>query len=159
MNTQIYESLHNVSWYCCQCGLPNFSSGLFTNSDSTLDSFSNPFECLNSIPENNSVHDLATPKKFPPNISASTPNPEPKSKSKTKHHSHNSELTTLVVNFQSFWPKRFEFSSLCYESKADIIISTETWLSPEIENSELLLNDYDIFRKDHKTDTTGGRVM
>ena len=31
MNTQIYEALENtdISWYCCNCGLPNFNTSLF----------------------------------------------------------------------------------------------------------------------------------
>jgi hypothetical protein len=31
MSTQIYQGLHNVSWYCDICGLPNFSSCFFDN--------------------------------------------------------------------------------------------------------------------------------
>jgi hypothetical protein len=31
MNTQIYEQLENtdISWYCCNCGLPNFNTSFF----------------------------------------------------------------------------------------------------------------------------------
>ena len=31
MNTQIYEALENtdISWYCCNCGLPNSNTSLF----------------------------------------------------------------------------------------------------------------------------------
>ena len=32
--------------------------------------------------------------------------------------------------------------------KSDIIVGTETWLKEDIKNSELLLDDYDIFRRD-----------
>jgi hypothetical protein len=33
MNTQIYEALKNtdISWYCCNCGLPNFNTSLFVD--------------------------------------------------------------------------------------------------------------------------------
>ena len=31
MSTQIYQGLHNVSWYCDICGLPNFSSCFIDN--------------------------------------------------------------------------------------------------------------------------------
>ena len=46
MSTVAYNVLANnskVEWICCQCGMPNFSSSLFSNSDIQL---SNSFECL-----------------------------------------------------------------------------------------------------------------
>lgn len=42
---------------------------------------------------------------------------------------------------------------------ADIIIGTETWLSADVENSELSLpNDFAIFRKD-RNESRGGGVL
>ena len=77
-------------------------------------------------------------------------------------------LTTLVINFQSLWDKRVELSNLAHETKADIIIGTETWLVPERladgqtnpnghKDSELLLDGYDIRRRDRPT--RGGGVL
>ena len=43
------------------------------------------------------------------------------------------------------------------DTKSDIIIGTETWLHEDIKNSELLLNDYDIQRRDRPT--RGGGVL
>ena len=43
------------------------------------------------------------------------------------------------------------------DQKADIVIGTETWLSDDIKNSELLLDEYDIFRRDRPT--RGGGVL
>ena len=53
-----------------------------------------------------------------------------------------------------------ELSNLAEDSKADIIIGTETWLIPGEDghkDSELMLNDYDIFRRDRPT--KGGGVL
>ena len=45
MNTPVYMALENkdVSWHCVQCGMPQFSSGLFNSHD--LDTI-NPHSCL-----------------------------------------------------------------------------------------------------------------
>ena len=51
-------------------------------------------------------------------------------------------------------------ANLAAETRTDVIIGTETWLTSgdqSIKNSELLLDDYDIFRRDRPT--KGGGVM
>ena len=48
MNVNVYHGLHNVSWHCFSCGLPNFDSSLFSNSHSV--SLSNSFDVLNPGP-------------------------------------------------------------------------------------------------------------
>ena len=50
-----------------------------------------------------------------------------------------------------------ELSNIASECDTDIIIGTETWLDESIKNSELLLDDYDIFRRDRPT--RGGGVL
>ena len=47
MNTAVYEGLRNVSWYCCACGLPNFSTSLF---DTICLDDSNSFSPLSDNP-------------------------------------------------------------------------------------------------------------
>ena len=42
-------------------------------------------------------------------------------------------------------------SNLASEKQTDIIIGTETWLESGFKNCELLLDDYDIFRRDRPT--------
>ena len=64
-----------------------------------------------------------------------------------------------MINFQSLWNKRVELSNLADDTKSDIIIGTETWLIPEgspngHKDSELLLDGYEISRRDRPT--TGG---
>ena len=145
MRSAVFDNLHNVSWYCLKCGLPNFSSELFANSKSSLNC-SNSFQLLNSSA---SFENEPTP------IYTSTPKSSscaPKLKSSTF-----SGLNILVINFQSFFKKRAEFSNFVNELECDVVIGSETWLSPDHLNSELLLDDYDIFRKDRNSH--GGGVL
>ena len=141
MNTAIFNNLHNVSWICCNCGLPNFSSDLFSNSHSTVNC-SNSFETLNST-----ILDEPVP------IFTSTP----KSSKFTKQPKPFSGLHVMLINFQSLFNKRAEFSNLLAETKCDVVIGTETWLSSDHRNSELLLDNYDLFRKDRAS--RGGGVL
>ena len=49
MNTGVYEVLEqhsSVTWICCQCGLPNFTSSLFTSGSIDID---NSFSSLESV--------------------------------------------------------------------------------------------------------------
>ena len=162
MCTYNFDRLQNCSWICCTCGLPNFSSGLFDSFDfSTLSQ--NPFSNLSDTSSSNSLQNSPdysqTPTKNPIPVSASTPN-----HSKGQHPKRDpySGLTHLVINFQSLWNKRVELSNLAIETRSDIIIGTETWLIPESQtgghkDSELLLPEYDIFRRDRPS--TGGGVL
>ena len=138
MNTAIFQNLQNVSWLCCKCGIPNFNSGIFNQSNSNLNC-SNSFELLNSTLE-----------KDPIPISTSTP------KLPSKKPKFNG-ISTMVINFRSLFKKAAGFSNSLHDTGCDVVIGTETWLKPEIQNSELLLSDYDIFRKDRPS--RGGGVL
>ena len=60
------------------------------------------------------------------------------------------ELNILVINFQSLKNKVLEFRHMVSDEKPDVIIGTETWLHPNIKNTELNLDEYDIYRKDRQ---------
>jgi hypothetical protein len=75
----------------------------------------------------------------------STPNPK---NNKKAYVPIKNDLSILNINFQSLWNKRVELSNYASDTKSDIIVGTETWLKEDIKNSELLLDDYDIFRRD-----------
>ena len=84
----------------------------------------------------------------------STPNSNVNTKPKC---STISGLNVIVVNFQSFFNKRVEFSNLINDLKIDIVLASETWLYSNISNSELCLNDFDVFRNDRPS--RGGGVF
>ena len=158
MNPLVYKALKNISWECCNCGIGQFSSGYFQTSTETFDSLFNPFDSLNprcTSQEPNSFFDPQTPKKNQTPISASTP--KQSSKGKFSKRNPTLDLNTLVINFQSLWNKRIELSNLASDTKSDIIIGTETWLTPGHKNSELMLDEYDIFCRDRQT--KGGGVL
>ena len=164
MNSKVYDALNNISWYCFTCGLPNFSSGLFTSSDPNFDSLFNPFDSIESrcySRDPTSFFDPQTPaKNNPAPILTSTPNPHQTTNLSGSKPPPKSKLSLLIINFQSLWNKRIELSNLASDSRSDIIIGTETWLTSGengIKNNELLLDDYDIFRRDRPT--RGGGVM
>lgn len=70
----------------------------------------------------------------------------------------------LTINFQSLWKKQAELCTLINETDCHIVIGTETWLTPDVNNSELLLPNFHIFRKDRSpradgVTARGGGVM
>ncbi|MCW4309234.1 MAG: reverse transcriptase domain-containing protein [Candidatus Thiodiazotropha endolucinida] len=67
-------------------------------------------------------------------------------------------MTILNINFQSVRNKIPEFCALLEAEKPDIVVGTETWLTPEIANNEILPKDlgYNIFRRDRTSGTGGG---
>ena len=167
MNTHVYESLRDsdISWMCFRCGLPNFSSRLFESSSCSDFSDDNPFEPLNfsdctksKSPTTNFVP-TASSTPFKDKKSHVTSNKtrvgKPKVKSETKSGSN---LKCFIINFQSFFNKKEELDHIVKEKGIDVIIGTETWLTPDIKNSELLLDSFDVYRRD-RLGKKGGGVM
>ena len=66
-------------------------------------------------------------------------------------------LSCLIANFQSLCNKFHLFSNHTSKNKTDIIFGTETWPHPDIKDSELLLPDFNIYRRDRNS--KGGGVM
>lgn len=58
-------------------------------------------------------------------------------------------------------PKRDEFHSVLEDSSSDLVILTETWLNPEIEDKELFPRnlDYKVFRHDRHGQRGGGVLI
>ena len=155
MNTQTYEALacSDFTWTCVPCGLPNFSSRLFNSFPDPNLSDSNPFIPLstsdnleNSKSPTFNPQNHSTPKKKQRNFRRGKPN-------KIRN------LKCLIANFQSLFNKKEELSNLIKIQDFDIILGTETWLTPEIRSSELLLDQFDIFRRDRDGKRGGGVVI
>ena len=152
MSRQIYEILGStdISWICINCAMPNFSSALFDLSSYDL---SNNFSVLSE--ESSPPRDLG----------------DPQASSSPKSRNRNIKAPRLVrvinVNFQSLVNKKAELASVINDTKPDIIIGTETWLTPEVSSYEYFQNDkYTVYRKDRSelkipnmTDKSHGGVL
>ena len=156
VNTIVYKALEdsNVSWICCNCRLPSFTSSLFSSRATLL---SNSFSTLDSLSE---IEDLlspvaqSSPKSVNYNKKGNMQNgtkpdqnkkKQPKSNVKPRHF-----VKVMVINFQSVWGKAAELAVCLDNHQPDILIGTETWLSDSISNSEILPPNYTVIRKDRK---------
>ena len=158
MNTPIYIALGNkdASWHCLQCGLPQFSSGLFESYDLDI---TNPYNALTNPNINTEMLDLNKPLAF------STPIKEFKKvpAARTKIHKYGkikspNNHKTLIINFQSIKNKTADLEVILYKENPDIISGSETWLNPNIHSSEIFNSNYEIFRKD-RSDKHGGVLL
>lgn len=66
-------------------------------------------------------------------------------------------LKICHLNARSLAPKLDEIKILLQQSKAHVMAISETWLTPNIPDSFLSINNYTLCRKD-RTDKTGGGV-
>lgn len=69
-------------------------------------------------------------------------------------------LSAIFTNIRSFIPKRDIISNLVSSSCSNLLILTETWLTGDITDSEVLadLPNFQLFRNDRKG-TRGGGVL
>ena len=67
-------------------------------------------------------------------------------------------LRTLVINCQSIKTpdKPAQLQNLIQSTRADIIIGTESWLSPEIKSVEVFPPNFTIYRRDRPKGQGGG---
>ena len=123
----------SIAWECIRCGMPNFSTSLFDTTASL--EVSNRFETLSSLSEPNSP----VPDNIAPPQAASSPIvQQPKeAKSKTKKAVLNHPLRILIMNCQSIQNKKAEIHDVIDSAKPGIILGNESWLTPEIKNSEI----------------------
>ena len=88
----------------------------------------------------------------------SSPNPVSSSRKRTKVKNN---LKLAIINCQSIKNKTPEFETFIESTDQDIVLGTESWLKPEILNSEIFPPQYNVFRKDRKNTNkkTGGGVF
>ena len=137
-----YEQLgdSDALWFCDICGNQNYSTTMFD-----LHGTEQTFSFNNSVLSDNSD--------FKPQHS-STPN-----RFSRTDKFRGRPLRLLNVNFQSMVSKRAQIIEMIDRLKPDVIIGCETWLKPEIQSSELLTKQYQIFRRDRPGKASGGGVM
>ena len=68
-------------------------------------------------------------------------------------------LKLPIINFQSIQNKVPEFETFTMACQPDVIISTETWVTPDIGNSEVFWEEYAVFHKDRVWKTGGGVLI
>ena len=68
-------------------------------------------------------------------------------------------LKVLTGNVRSLRGKLDELAVKVDASGPDIIALTESWLTPEVQDSECLLEGFNIFRADRKSGKIGGGVI
>ena len=120
MNTSIHQVMAehaSYSWHCLKCGLPNFSTAIY-------DDFSLSSDCCSV--NNFSVLDNSLPPR------TSTP-------IKKKTFKNPNRLKIIDINFQSVVNKVPELQCLIDTEKPDVVIGTESWLTPEISSGKYFL--------------------
>jgi len=68
------------------------------------------------------------------------------------------QLRIVCCNFQSIWNKKAELENFLYSMDIDILIGSETHLSCNISNSEIIPPNYSAARKD-RSDGYGGVIL
>ena len=152
INTRVYEQLNSseVSWECLRCGMPNFSSALFNSTTSV------------NHTSLDGAEDLSFASMSSPGAPLEMSSPIPRQERQRKSSKRN--LKVLNVNCRSVRDKHGEFQNIVDSSEADIIIATETWLTPDQADGEIgmpgrFCRDYKIHRRDREGTTKGGGVF
>ena len=131
--------------------MPNFSTSLFDTTASL--EVSNRFETLSSLSEPDSPlpDNIGLPKAaYSPIVQSKEARP------KTNKAVLNHPLRILIMNCQSVKNKKAEIHTIIDLAKSDIILGNESWLTPDIKNSEIFPDSFDAIRKDRVGDAHGG---
>ena len=92
----------------------------------------------------------------PPNAASSPIVQTKEAKPRTKRAVLNHPLRILIMNCQSIKNKKAEIHTVIESAKPDIILGNESWLTPDIKNSEIFPDSFDAIRKDRASDAHGG---
>ena len=161
MNTAQYEILgnSNISWTCCSCGMPNFSTSLFSHWSLEM---SNSFSSLSSASTGHDDTPLSppvatsSPKDTAPPTGLTGGKRNTGTNLKKKNRQANVSIKVMVINFESIKNKVASLAAfLEIQDYPDVIIGTETWLNPSVGSSELFPPCYTVIRKDRQ-DSYGG---
>ena len=154
MTSAEYNHLANTSttWICSSCNSPNH-----TRIFDSITTVSNSFESLSLEQTSYSFHSLTV---CSPSSSLGSPKAtsSPRKPKREPAKPVKQSLRTVVINFQSIKNKVQEAQVLIESAEPDIIIGTETWLNPSIYSSDVLPNNYAVFRRD-RADSHGGVLI
>ena len=68
-------------------------------------------------------------------------------------------LRIINVNCQSIRNKQSQVENVIDSLKPDVVIATETWLDPNINNNQIIPSNYNVYRKDRKGKVGGGVLI
>ena len=144
MHTAVYDALLNpdLSWHCVNCGMPQMASSFFESTLSDTGSTNTLSESITSSPGNP--------------LTASSPITSQAGTRRTKNIVVG--LRCQVINFQSIKNKTNEIEITIASTQPDIIFGCETWLNPNIQDSEILPANYNAHRND-RNDGWGGVIL
>ena len=80
-------------------------------------------------------------------------------KIKTKKAVLNHPLRIFIMKCQSLKNKKAEIHTVIDSAKPDIILENESWLTPEVKNSEIFPDSFDAIRKDRAGGSQGGGIF
>lgn len=161
----------SISWTCIQCGIPNFSTGIF---DTFHLNTSNPFDTLSTMSSDDLKSMPTTPgtetssnrsssrmdstgsSPGPPLASSSPRVSRPRGR---RSRRANPPLRVVVLNCQSVVNKKASLAQMMDRTKPDIVIGTESWLKTKHNNAEIFPDNFTIFRQDRKGAQKGGGVF
>ena len=100
-------------------------------------------------------------------LAASSPISQPNLRKHQSEYSKQSVRTTtqpdkpincIVINCRSVRNKTCELSIMIESTNADVVMGTESWLTPDIKDSEIFPKGYSVYRKD-RIGQKGGEVF
>lgn len=174
MNTLDFDNLaeSDTPWYCPTCNSLNRSmvvydlpepvsdhssvnaSGIINSTRSTATVGS---DCLPA--SSHTVEDISdtTLSSIGSPVIASSP----KAQTVVKRNRNSCALRFLCINFQSIRKKGKYISTLIESTRPDVIIGTETWLSSDVNSSEIFEENlgFDVHRSDRPNSPHGGVLL
>lgn len=157
-----YETLNHLSQDSFNFNSPDPSTNNFNPKETSTPKHKRPrYSSSRSNPDYNTKSNTSnyTNISNKPSPEKSSSRPQLQNQRNNTLPSYKSKLNCLVINFQSLYGKKEELSNLVSSINIDILIGTETWLNPDILNSELLMNDFDIYRRDRINRGGGGCLI
>ena len=185
MSTTLFSNLAGTdeSWICPMCEEPNFSitpmnSPVTTSDDDSYSNMSLSMRALSSStasptsltsptsPESTCSPGLPSAASSPHTQTQTPHNSTLKTSSTTSPHQTTTpvrrkkpvkdNMKLAMINCQSVRNKVQELDIFTELVEPDVIIGTESWLTPEIMNSEIFPQNYTIFRHDRLNRKGGG---
>ena len=155
IHTVIYECMEfsNISWQCLKCGMPTIHPSAFEYVSTNETSFHHSV--------NTSHFSLSSQSSPGPPIDI-CPHPF---QSQNGTRNRKSNLRLLNLNCKSVWNKQGQFQAMIDSGDPDIVVATETWLTPHHAYGEIrepdrrFSSDYKIYHGDRITNTQGGGVF